>query len=200
MSRTAAALNRLVTALLGIVLVALAAAAIGWRREADWAMSLSRWMHSDALRDVPDDPWWPWLLLGVVVVATVVAVAVLRVDLGRRRPANLDVQLRGSAGADLELHTDLGKLASAVAAELGRYPGVGKTRGRAVVERGVTTLVLRVTASPRIDLAAFDAHAKRCAAAALSTLHAETLPVQVLLRLGPVRAEAEAADLSAPRG
>ncbi len=81
---------------------------------------------------------------------------------------------------------DLGPIATGVAAELARLPGVRRARGRALSDRGLATIQVTVEADPRTDIAALTDAADRVAATTTAALGGSAIAdvaVRVLLHL-----------------
>ncbi|AOW94878.1 hypothetical protein BFN03_12090 [Rhodococcus sp. WMMA185] len=146
---------------------------------------------------LPEQDWWVWALAATMVLGLIFGIVLLALDLTRRRTSPVAVP-------DLESCTyvtvDLGSIANGVSSELTRYPGVRQTRARAVIERGLPTLSIVVTADPTIDIADFTRTSEDIASWVESTIGGEQVATQVLLHLDPADHAAKNADGAHPAG
>ncbi|MDF3304295.1 hypothetical protein P3H15_04605 [Rhodococcus sp. T2V] len=180
MTHRTAAVNRLIVLLVGLVLLGFGAYAIAWDLQVpivrEWVSRYDR----ARVTALPDQGWWGWALAATVVVGLVFGIVLLALDLTRRRTSAVAVPDRESG---TYVTVDLGSLANGVASELAQYPGVRQTRARAVVERGLPTLSIVVTADPTLDIHDFTRTSEDVASWVASTLGGEQVATQVLLHL-----------------
>ncbi|MFE5703775.1 hypothetical protein [Rhodococcus koreensis] len=180
MTHRTAAVNRLIVLLVGLALLGFGAYAIAWDLQVpivrEWVSRYDR----ARVTALPDQGWWSWALAATVVVGLVFGIVVLALDLTRRRTSAVAVPDRESG---TYVTVDLGSLANGVASELAQYPGVRQTRARAVVERGLPTLSIVVTADPTLDIHDFTRKSEDVASWVASTLGGEQVTTQVLLHL-----------------
>lgn len=176
-----AAVDRLVTALVGLVLGAAGLAAAAWERD-----RLPQFAH-DARRTVEswnpagwaDTSWWPWALTGATVVVSVAGLYWLWAHRPRRAASLI--------GSD-DARVDLTSAAQNAAAALASSPGVDAASGR-VVDTG-TGRLLRISArasdagTPSADLLASAVALRETCAGAMSGLEVDT---QVLIQPGRAR-------------
>jgi len=108
MSRAVVAWNRVVTLLLGLVLLALGAAAVLW-----WLGTFPGWptqLHTDQVTQATQQPWWPWAAGGAGLVLALLGLRWLASHLpdrgvttitlpGSSRAGRLDAQVRPIASA-----------------------------------------------------------------------------------------------------
>lgn len=148
MSRTVLGVDRLVTAVLGLVLLAAGVAAVVWQV---WAPSgFPRSVDLSAIAGAPEQPWWSWTLLAGGAALAALGLWWLLAHLPGQGVDR--VSLPGSAtGARLEAST--GPIAAAAAAELAQVPGVRGARGRILRDRGRLVGQLTATIDPDADLA-----------------------------------------------
>lgn len=147
MSRAVLAWDRVVTFVLGLVLIAAGAAAALW-----WLGTFPRWpqqLRTDQTIELTKQPWWPW---------AVGAAGVLLILLGLRWLAS-HVPDRGVTHLKLPGSNDQGKLvtqvrpvAAAAADALAATAGVRSARGTIQQERGQLVAKLRATIEPHADL------------------------------------------------
>lgn len=183
MKRGPAALNRLLVLLIGLVLAGLGAAALAWDRGVPAVRDAVGRLDRDRIGAVPDESWWHWALGATIGMCLVLGLVVLVVDLSRRRAAPTGML---ESATDTPVSIDLGPIATGVAAELGRRPGVRRARGRALSDRGLATIQITVEADPRTDISDLADAAERVAATTTAALGGSTIAdvaVRVLLHL-----------------
>lgn len=152
MNRATVALDRITSAVAGLVLLAVGAAAIAWQtgrlpgdREVVDASSLSSASSSS---------WWLWAVGAVAVVAIVLGLRWLLAHRPRRRAGS--AALGGSADSDAgsriqtgSLTTDLTLAARCAAASMARQPGIVSANGRAVSDRGQRVIEIKAVVDPK---------------------------------------------------
>ena len=147
MSRTLAALDRVLLVLLGVAALIVGVAAVVW--QADLWDRLSGPVHAPWLRRAAAQDWWPWAVGAGGVVLVLLALWWLLAHLSRRKLG--EVRLAGSSTAG-KLTADLSALAAAAADAVLDTPGVRSASGTALDDRGRRTLQLTVTIDPTADL------------------------------------------------
>lgn len=185
MNRWIAALDRTLVLIVGIALLGTGAYAIAWYTHVDVVRAWVSRLDRDVVFGLPEQPWWHWVLSGTFAVCLVAGLALLLLNLGRRRTSALTLRHNES---DTDVSVDLGPVAEGVATQLADFPGVRDTRGRATVDRGLSTLRVIVTADPGIDVIGFDAHVEHIARSTRRALGGSRFGVQVLLHLDRVEA------------
>ncbi|WP_051026475.1 hypothetical protein [Nocardia higoensis] len=141
MTRLAGAIDRLIAALVGVVLLALGAALLLWNTAV--GDSFPDTVTAPGLVTATTTGWWPWALAGTGLLCALVAIRWLF----SHTPAAAAGTLRlGDTDGLGGIAIDLGPVADAVAAHLAARPEVFSAKGKAVVERGVRTIELTVTA------------------------------------------------------
>ncbi|MFZ2174467.1 MAG: hypothetical protein WAW17_10600 [Rhodococcus sp. (in: high G+C Gram-positive bacteria)] len=182
MTHRVAAVNRLIVLVAGLLLLGFGAYATAWDAEVpivrEWVSRFDR----ERVTDIPDQDWWVWALVATTIVGFAFGIMMLALDLTRRRPGPVAVP---DPESGTFVTVDLGSLANGVSNELARYPGVRQTRARAVVERGLPTLSVVVTADPAIDIADFTHTSEGIASWVTSTLGGAQVATQILLHLDP---------------
>lgn len=163
MSRSVLALDRVLTFLLGLVLLVAGVAAIAWQTG-----QLARvWPATpDELRlrpaeSVTDAPWWPWVAGVVGVVAVLLGLWWLLSHIPRRAVAT--VALPGAEGRG-GLRIDPSAATTTAAEVLSNIPGIRSARGTMQDRRGELVAILRATLEPTADLPAVVAAAERTSA------------------------------------
>ncbi|MEO9220940.1 MAG: hypothetical protein ABI251_04015 [Mycobacteriaceae bacterium] len=148
MSRTLAALDRLLLLVLGLIAVIVGVGAVVWDAEL-WdrlrGTVPASWLTRASGRD-----WWPWAVGAAGVVLAVLGLCWLLAHVSRHQVA--EARLSGSSPAG-KLTADLGALSAAAATAVLDTPGVRSASGKAVNDRGRRTLQLTVTIDPTADLA-----------------------------------------------
>lgn len=186
MSRRLALLNRLVVVVLGIILIGVAAYALAWKFNVPAIRELVSTYDRDAVTAAPVATWWPWLLAVVLAASLIGGIVLLTLDLTRRRPHAVTL-VDGESGSVVTV--DLESLAEGVAGELRAFEGVRSVRGRAVLDGGLPTLALTVTAHPSIDVVEFTETAEEKANWITATLagrdQQSAVAVLVQLHLAP---------------
>ena len=155
-----AGVDRLLSVLAGLALLAGGSFALAWHYDLPWAReSLSRFDRA-RIAEVPQQGWWVPMLAIVAVVAVVVAVLLLVGNFSPRRTGTASVIEEPHFSA----HVDLSAIASGVAAELAEFHGVRRARGTAIDDRGTPTIAVSVYAAADFDVVAFTAEAESRAA------------------------------------
>ncbi|MEO6880502.1 MAG: alkaline shock response membrane anchor protein AmaP [Mycobacteriaceae bacterium] len=147
MSRRLAGLDRVVVAVVGLVLVAVGVLAVLWQR--DLVSWLQPRITTRPLGDATTTAWWAWAVGAVGAVLMVVALRWLFAHLFRARVGSAIL-----AGSDRtgRLSVELGAVAAAAAKQLDAEPGVSGTKSAVRSERGCRTIVLTVTAESDADV------------------------------------------------
>ncbi|MEV0948141.1 hypothetical protein [Rhodococcus sp. NPDC049939] len=180
MTHRAAAVNRIIVLAVGLALVGFGVYAIAWDVRVpivrEWVSRYDR----ELITALPQQDWWGWALAATVIVGLVFGGFLLAVDLTRRRTSPVAVP---DPESGTYVTVDLDSIANGVSSELAEYPGVRQTRARAVIERGLPTLLIVVTADPTIDIADFTRTSEDIASWVESTIGGEQVATQVLLHL-----------------
>jgi hypothetical protein len=124
-TRRTRSLDRIVTLLVGLVLLALGLAAWEWRL--DVTGRLSPTLRTDGADTVLDSSWWPWAWAAVGVVLGIVGVLWLVAHLPR--PTRGRSRIDGS-DASGRLEVDMASLARTLADRWGELAPVAGVRGR----------------------------------------------------------------------
>jgi len=140
MTRRLAGLDRTLTLLAGLVLLAVGAGAVAW-----WLGRLSivgPVLDAGWLPTLVRTAWWPWASTAVAVVLAILGLRWLVAHLPHRVPSR--VALDGS-GASGRLDADLGVAAHQAATALAASRGVAGSSARLVRDRGQVVVELTAT-------------------------------------------------------
>ncbi|MGA9870320.1 MAG: hypothetical protein WBQ44_04115 [Rhodococcus sp. (in: high G+C Gram-positive bacteria)] len=151
MKRVTAAADRILAVVLGLALLGAGAFALAWYFDVPFATSTLSRFDRQVFASIPAQSWWEATLAAAAALAFVVAIALLIGNLSPRRTGTLQI----ASNDTLAVRVELSALARAVAADLAAFPGVHSARGRAIDDRGTTTLAVTVQAAPHIDLDTF---------------------------------------------
>jgi len=176
MSRAVVAWNRVVTLLLGLVLLALGAAAVLW-----WLGTFPGWptqLHTDQVTQATQQPWWPWAAGGAGLVLALLGLRWLASHLPDRGVTT--ITLPGSSRAG-RLDAQVRPIASAAAEAFALTPGVRSARGVIQEERGQVIAKLRATVEPHVDLQLVAAAADRVSADLRQVMQRDDIVCQVNL-------------------
>lgn len=147
MSRVVIALDRLCALVLGVALLALGVGAIAWQaNRLSWAQDT---LTAPWLVTATGARWWPWATGAGGVVLIVLGGWWLVAHVPRRRLG--EIRLPGS-GPEGILRVSTVAVAAAAARSLAAAHGVREANGRAMIDRGVPTIVVTGTVDPMADL------------------------------------------------
>lgn len=179
MSRAASFWIRTVVLVVGMLLLAAGAVALGWHL--DLAGARER-IGVPGTADWPEAGWWPWALGGAAAFFALVGLGVPVALAIRRRPGTRSLHGSGPDGA---LSADLEAAASAGAQCFAALDGVRSARYRLRRRRGVPTIELILQCTPDVDADVL-AQASRINALALYDSFGEELAQRVFVRCDPV--------------
>jgi hypothetical protein len=174
-NRRTAVLDRVVLALVGLVLLAAGLLALDWRTGT--VLDLPDRLDAGAVLDTVDSSWWPWASAGVGVVLGLLGLAWLLAHLPRRGPGRTRLAASDQSGT---LEVDLRSVAGAVADRLEELGPVTGARGTTDRVRGTTVLEVRGRVEPDADTDALDQAVRTCAAE-VEQAFAGAVPLRVLL-------------------
>lgn len=155
MTRTTQFIDRLLTALLGIVLLTGSAWLIGYGAHTRLARQAATAVDPQALARTLEWPWLSGVLAGAGVAAFLAGLWLLLVHL---RPTSV----RSLGGTDGEV--DLSRLADAAADDLARHPAVQSARAVTLREKGRPVVRVTVGVSPHTSTAEIRRLARQCGA------------------------------------
>jgi flagellar biosynthesis/type III secretory pathway M-ring protein FliF/YscJ len=145
MRRGLIALDRFAALIIGLVLVAAGAAALGWRFD---LITKDR-LELSGLTDIPQQGWWPWATGVGGVLLVFIGFSWLVRHLPRRGTGQL--RLTGSDETG-RLTADANAAASTAGKVLARTPGVRSGSGRVILDRGQLVAVLSATLEPGAEV------------------------------------------------
>lgn len=147
MSRTTITLDRVVTLLVGLALVAAAVLAAGWWY--DWWPWMPSAVTTADAQQLTERRWWPWALAGAAMLLFLLGLRWL-VAHAPSRPVG-DLRLPGS-GQQGRLQVNAGSAVSAACAALENRHDVRRARGTVRKDRGQLVIDIRATLEPTVEL------------------------------------------------
>ncbi|TVX95172.1 hypothetical protein FPV58_28790 [Mycolicibacterium porcinum] len=148
-------MDRLVTAVVALVLLAAGGWLIAYRLDLRVARVSAERLQPGVLTRTSEWAWWPAVLGGAGVVAVVLGLWLLLLHLRPTAVRTVD----GDAGA-----VNLDRIADAVAADVGRHPVVQGAKASTRIERGRPVMCITVQVSQDTPTAEVRRLARRCAA------------------------------------
>lgn len=140
MTRLAATLDRLAALVFGLALIAIGAGVLVWNTY--WIPGVPETITAPGLVAATGTDWWPWAVAGVGILLVLISLRWLFVHTPKSRVRGLPLST-GGAGT---ISVDLGQVADAGARALQQSANAHAAKGKAVVDRGVRTIDLVVTA------------------------------------------------------
>ncbi|MGL5859266.1 MAG: hypothetical protein ACRC35_12850 [Angustibacter sp.] len=181
MSRSTLAVDRVVTLLLGVLLLALGVGAIvWWTGRAPVLDRLLDQVELGGVAAVTERPWWPWVLAGA---GALLVLAGLRWAFAHRPGRSVDQLSLPGSQAHGRLRSDASSAVGCAAQLLRQVRGIRNARGAVVHDRG--QLVARVTATidPASDIGDVVAACDEVAVDLAQVLSRDDLSSLVLLRV-----------------
>ncbi len=179
MTRTTAVLDRVVTLLVGLTLIAGALLAAGWYY--DWWSWLPTEVDSTDALELTGRQWWPWALGGASFLLLVLGLRWLFAHTPARRVG--DLRLPGS-GSEGRLEVDAGSAVSAACSDLQARHDVRTARGVVRRDRNQLVIDVRLMLEPRCDLREVSAAVDETTAALTHGLERPDLYCRVRLDVG----------------
>lgn len=139
MTRSASTVDRLIAAVIGLLLIAIGAGALLWNTT--WISRAPDTLTAPALVDATAQPWWPWALAGAGIVLVLAGLRWLFAHTPAAKAGPLPLHQRGGLGV---ITVDLGALVEAAAGTLAERPDVRSATGKAIIDRGTRTLDLTI--------------------------------------------------------
>lgn len=176
MSRAVIAWDRVVTLLMGLLLLAIGLAGILW-----WLGTFPGWpqqLQVDRPVELAQEAWWPWAVGAAGVLLILLGLRWLMAHVPDRRVSNL--KLPGSTGQG-RLDAKVGPIAAAAAEAFALTPGVRSARGTIQRDRGQLVAKLRATIEQQADLTTIAAAADRVSADLRQVTQRDDLVCQVNL-------------------
>lgn len=147
MSRLTAAWDRIATVVVGLMLLAVGAAAVIWYYRL--VGGFPKELHARTATRILGQRWWPWAAGAGGIVLVLLGLRWVAAHIPQRH--NKQLSLTGS-DATGRLSADLSAVAHAAADTLTDVPGVRSTGSAVHLDRGRQTLDITLTAEPHADL------------------------------------------------
>ncbi|MFE0750653.1 hypothetical protein [Gordonia sp. NPDC058843] len=145
MNRLPATAHRLTVGLMALLLIAIGAAAVAWRIDAEPVAGWIERLDERAALDAAQASWWVWVLAGVTVIAVGWGLLLLATNI---RPRAVDDALLDGSDATGTLTVAPKLIANAAAAELAGNPLFQKVTAKAIDDRSRSIIRLEVSATP----------------------------------------------------
>jgi len=143
--------NRLVVLASGLLILAGGAWAVGLYLDLPPAQRLTDFIDFPAWRAAPGQPWFDWLLAGVLLVSAVLGGWLIALNLRRYRVSRVTSPASGTAGT---IELNLATLAGAIARELEEHPRVDSVLHSVTRYWDRPTMTITVRARPGADIPA----------------------------------------------
>lgn len=186
MTRSTVAMDRLVTAVVGLILVALGVALLIWNTSL--FTGIPEMITSPGLVDASESNWWPWAVAAVGVILVLLALRWLFAHSPAARVNRTTIATARDDG-DSENATpgrstaDIAAIASAAARALEAHTAVVKASGKAVVERRQRTLIIDATATSPELIGDAAMAADRVAREAVTMIGDDSMATRTLIRV-----------------
>lgn len=149
MSKTLAGVDRLILALLGIVLIALGVWPILIHFNVEFATYLAKWVDHDTWAGLPHQSWWAYALGAATIVLALLGLWLIISNLRHHRFNTVHSDASDEDGA---IKTSMTAIAGAVADTLAQVEGVEKVSRLVAYDRARPTLQYQVLADPDTPL------------------------------------------------
>ena len=189
MTRRLAAIDRIASTLVGLVLVAAGAALLDWRYR--WLGTRDETLSTARLDDVASSAWWPWVFAAVGILLGVLGLLWMLAHAPRR--GERAVRLPGASDRTGSVRVDLHEVARAVAADFEARTNVTHVRGTARQQGRTHVIELRGQLDPHATGDSIESAAARCTHDVSEAFPDGTTVCRVLLgydrrRIRPTRA------------
>ncbi|MFW0785095.1 hypothetical protein AAFP35_11275 [Gordonia sp. CPCC 206044] len=145
MNHGPAAVHRITVGLIGVMLLVVGAGAIAWRAGAEPIVGWIDRVDGDAIVRFADGPWWPVVLVAIVVVALVWGTRLVTASIA---PGSVDDLILDGSGADGALTVPPKLIAGAVAEDLKGHTMFDRVAVKALDDRNRKIIRLTVTTRP----------------------------------------------------
>lgn len=140
MKSSTRAIDRLITAIVGLLLLGGGGWLLAYRLGETHVVSATHRIDPHKIAGVPDYEWWPAAVGGIGVLLILLSLWLLLRHLHGSRATIVTTPTGGAV--------DLGKVADAVADELGRSELIERARATTVRHKGKSAIRVRATAAP----------------------------------------------------
>lgn len=145
MSKTLAGVDRVILAILGLLLIALGAWPILIHFDVRFATYLADWVDHETWAGLPKQSWWVYALAAATVVMALVGLWLIIANLRHRR---FNVVHSDASNEDGAIKTSMNAIAGAVADTLANVEGVEKVSRLVAYDRARPTLQYEILADP----------------------------------------------------
>lgn len=177
MSRSTVALDRVVTVVVGLSLIAAGAAGIWWWSDRS---PMAPTVSTASTTDLIEMAWWPWASAAVGVILVLLGLRWILSHLRRHNVSTLHLNGSGRGG---RLDVAASKVAGAAADAFSDTLGVRSARGVVVRDRGQLVARLLAVIEPSADLAHLAERADIVSAQLAQALERDDLRCSVQLRV-----------------
>ncbi|APT83999.1 hypothetical protein [Corynebacterium aquilae] len=183
MTRSLAFVDRLITLIFGLALLALGTFFIAINFGERHALDAQDWMKLDTWPAAYDWEYLPASLLAGGILATLIGLWLIVANLKRRRVARMNSSNNSPLGT---ITVNVANVADAMAESLEQLPKVNRASAKVVTDRKVKTLELTVTADPTVDVISLKRAIAQQEAAFRSAVRDMNLASSYRIHLGPV--------------
>lgn len=180
MNRLPATAHRLSVGLVALLLIAVGAAAVAWRIDAQPVAGWVDRLDERAALDAAQASWWVWVLAGVTVVAIGWGLLLVATNV---RPRAVDDALLDGSDQTGALTVAPKLIAIAAATELAGNPLFQKVTAKAIDDRSRSIIRLEVSATPNRSFDEVTAPVAETVAAIRTALGESGVHVQALIHL-----------------
>ncbi|AZA14411.1 alkaline shock response membrane anchor protein AmaP [Corynebacterium choanae] len=152
MSRALAAVDRLIVLLVALGLAFLGGWSILYYLGNPYAIQLAEFNNQRIWREAPDQEWFKWVLLGIVIGGLLLGGWMVLANIRRKRIAQVNSD--DASTAEGRIRFNITDIASAVAGQLERDPKVNKVKDVVLFDRGRPTMQFTISAEPDVPIAA----------------------------------------------
>ena len=145
MSKSLAAIDRLIVLLVTLGLAFLGVWSILFYIGNPYAVELSEYCNQRIWRESPDQPWFKWVLVGILAVSVFLGLWMILANLRRKRISQIHSESASSHLGEIKFRvSDIG---SAVAGQLEQVPDVQSVKSLVAFDRGRPTMDFTINAA-----------------------------------------------------